>query len=654
MIPDRPRWLGSAWAVTAVYTLLALATTWPLAARLTTALPSDLGDPLLNCFILDWGITNLGAIAAGDAGAALRFWHAPIFHPEPLTLAYSEHLVAQALQASPVYALSGNILLCYNLLFLSTFVLSSLGMYMLARELTGSASAAFASGLLYGFALYRLAQLPHLQTLSSQWLPFALYGLRRFFATRRVAPLAGATLALVAQNLSNGYYLIFFAPFVAAYCLYEIVDRRLWIDPRVLAGVACAGIVTLVVAIPFLVPYLALRTTGFAARGILEVRAYSADVLSWVTAPSDSPVWGWMQTLRKPEGELFPGLAVLVLAGAGLAGRLRTLWRAGDALRGWRRVAASTVLLAGTAVAAFAALVLTTGDPYWRVLGVRFTLREPWKAGVFLALLTVAFVALSARTRHYVRGIPGSAFGFFAASAVVSALLTLGPVIEIGGFATQLPAPYGVLYSYIPGFDGLRVPSRYAMVTLCCLAVVAGFGARALLRAGQKGRLALAGLAVLALMEATSVPMTIDQPLGAAGYASGPGPVAIGNATPEIYRRVAALPPSTVIVEFPFGSGSWDLQAVFYQRFHKHPLVNGYSGGFPDSFEYTRDAIESLAVVPDLAWRRMLETGATHAVVHGRAFRSRDSARLERWLANHGATLMAPYGTDRLYALPAR
>jgi hypothetical protein len=237
---------------------------------------------------------------------------------------------------------------------------------------------------------------------------------------------------------------------------------------------------------------------------------------------------------------------------------------------------------------------------------------------------------------------------------VVSALLTLGPVIEIGGLATQLPSPYSVLYWYVPGFDGLRVPSRYAMVTICCLAVVAGFGARGFLRAGRTGRLALAGLTVVALMESTSVPIKLDQQLGAAGYASGPGPVAIGNAAPAIYRRVAALPPSAVIVEFPFGSGSWDLQAVFYQRIHRHPLVNGYSGGFPASYEYIRDAIESLGVVPDLAWRRIRETGATHAVVHGLAFRSRDWARLERWLANHDATLMATCGTDRLYALPAR
>ena len=74
------------------------------------------------------------------------FWDANIFYPEPLTLAYSEHLVAQAVQILPVYALTHNIILCYNLLFLSTFVLSGLGTFLFVREVTGSCSAGFAAG----------------------------------------------------------------------------------------------------------------------------------------------------------------------------------------------------------------------------------------------------------------------------------------------------------------------------------------------------------------------------------------------------------------------------------------------------------------------------------------------------------------------------
>src|SRR5581483_6253232 len=117
-------------------------------------------------------------------------------------LAYSDHLTAQALQVLPVYALTHDPVLCYNLLFLSTFVLSGLGMFLLGRDLTGSPIAGFVAGLAYAFAPYRFANLPHVQVLSSAWMPFVLFGFRRFLETRRPALLIGASAAWVMQNLS--------------------------------------------------------------------------------------------------------------------------------------------------------------------------------------------------------------------------------------------------------------------------------------------------------------------------------------------------------------------------------------------------------------------------------------------------------------------
>ena len=64
----------------------------------------------------------------------------------PLTLAYSEHFIPQAIQALPIYAITHNPILCYNLLHLSTFVLSGLGAYLFVRELTGDSRAGFIAG----------------------------------------------------------------------------------------------------------------------------------------------------------------------------------------------------------------------------------------------------------------------------------------------------------------------------------------------------------------------------------------------------------------------------------------------------------------------------------------------------------------------------
>ena len=106
-------------------------------------------------------------------------------------------------------------------------MLSGLGTYLFVRDVTGNPTAAFVAGLIYAFAPYRVPQFAHLQVISSQWMPFALYGLRRYFETSRYLPLAGAAAALIAQNLSNGYFLFFFSPFVAAYVALRNRDTEI-------------------------------------------------------------------------------------------------------------------------------------------------------------------------------------------------------------------------------------------------------------------------------------------------------------------------------------------------------------------------------------------------------------------------------------------
>src|SRR6185503_7257791 len=170
----------------AAYLVITIAVTWPLARGLGRDVAWDLGDSLLNMWILSWDGEQIRHILSGDVSRVQSFFEANVFFPVPHALAYSEHLIAQAVQIFPVYLVTANPILCYNLLFISTFVLSGLGMYLLVRELTGSGVAAFTAGLLFAFAPYRVPQSSHLQVLSSQWMPFVCYGLVRYFDTQRL------------------------------------------------------------------------------------------------------------------------------------------------------------------------------------------------------------------------------------------------------------------------------------------------------------------------------------------------------------------------------------------------------------------------------------------------------------------------------------
>src|SRR5688572_16435414 len=316
--------MNQAWHALAAYTVITLAATWPLATGLGRDVAWDLGDSLLNMWILAWDSEQLLAILRGDVSRLATFFDANIFYPAPLTLAYSEHLLPQAIQTLPVYAVTRNPILCYNLLFLSTFVLSGLGMYLFVRELTGRPAAAFVAGLLFAFAPYRLPQSPHLQVLSAQWMPFALFGFHRYFASleagkARLGPLAGAAAALILQNLSCGYYLLFFSPFAAAYVLWQVAQRELWRQWRMWAHLTFAALVVVAVTAPLLAPYAAVISELDFERSRAEVIRFSADVYSYATAFADQPVWGdVMRGYPKPEGDLFPGLVPLLLAAIGL------------------------------------------------------------------------------------------------------------------------------------------------------------------------------------------------------------------------------------------------------------------------------------------------------------------------------------------------
>ncbi|MBI2369601.1 MAG: hypothetical protein HYV08_05070, partial [Deltaproteobacteria bacterium] len=118
-------------------------------------------------------------------------------------------------------------------------------------------------------------------------------------------------------------------------------------------------------------------------------------------------------------------------------------------------------------------------------------LGEPAEWTLFPGLLPVGLAALGAISvlRPRARGTPpGPAdrrvlLGY-GSLALLGALLALGPVIQVGG-SEIAPGPYTLLYHYVPGFAGLRVPSRFASVFILGLAVTAAFGARALTKGLQ-------------------------------------------------------------------------------------------------------------------------------------------------------------------------
>jgi hypothetical protein len=639
---------------TLFYAIATCALTWPLASVMDRQLASDMGDPALNCWILFWTSGQVLAFLSGDFGALARYWHGNIFYPEPLTIAYSEHLTAQMVQALPVLAATNNVILAYNLVFLLTFVLSGLGVFLLVRDLTGRPLAALVAGLAFAFAPYRFSQLSHLQVLSAQWMPFVLYGFRRYLETGRRRALAGGAAALVAQNLSCGYYTLFFTPFAVAYVTYEMAVRHRLRDWAAWRAFVAAGLVVAAATLPFLTPYLDVRTSGIGVRSLGDITKYSADVHAFATAPPRLWLWGdRLRAFPRGEGQAFPGFAILALALAGIvAGFLRRTKRERPPLPAWRQFAVGMVMvLLAACLYAFVSVLLTG----------RFTVS---RGGVWMVwlhadrviagtiVLAGGLFLLLKRPRGKREAYSDLPWAFYAIAAVVAAILAMGPHITVTG-AVVAPGPYALLMNYVPGFDGLRVPARYVMLVTLFLAVLGGLGASELMaRARRVGTALVIVAGALILVESWPWVFTTNERIGVdENLVLTPRQLHVGKRLPPIYKTIRDHDEGVVLLEFPFGSVAWDLHAVFYAGYHRQHLVNGYSGFFPESNGELRDMLNLRLRDPQAAWRALLAAGTTHVLVHEAAFPEGRQIEVTEWLVASGAKEILVDGTDRLFTV---
>jgi hypothetical protein len=99
------------------FTLVLLSVVWtrPLATQLSGALPHDIGDPILNTWILWW---NARAVPFTDT-----WWNAPLFFPMRNGLALSEHLAGLSPLSTPLLLAGVHPIGVYNILLILTFAL---------------------------------------------------------------------------------------------------------------------------------------------------------------------------------------------------------------------------------------------------------------------------------------------------------------------------------------------------------------------------------------------------------------------------------------------------------------------------------------------------------------------------------------------------
>jgi len=455
------------------------------------------------------------------------------------------------------------------------------------------------------------------------FIPLAFRELHRFARAGAWKNALLFALFFTLQGTSCIYYALFFSSvlLVVLPVFALLFIRRLGVAS--LARLAAALIPAAGMLILISLPY----------RGLLEKFAFTreltpgADLGNYLAPVPRNVVWGkWLSPLGADEGYLFPGLVAVVFLALFIVSR----WPRLGVIPTWGRRA----LLAVIGVSLVLSVVLATTTGFNFTLGpLKITGHDPdaWAALLVVATLAVVVLALILhlrRNRDEEQAGGGSAF-LYVFLFIAALFLSFGSEVRLFGrtlFADKTYAglftPFRWLFGTIPGFSGIRAPSRYAVFVVFAGAVLAGIAMARFFRALKTRRLRVLVAAALLLalnVEFLAVPQrTVLAP--------------VGEDIPPAYRWLEEQPGDFAVIELPVNNLiSRDALFLYFSLFHGKRLVNGYSGFLPPATLNLRSVFRRFPVWENIEILRAL--GVRYLVVHMKGWTPHIQTRTRERLA---------------------
>ncbi len=548
--------------VFAFFLLFTIILTWPVAVRLNTAVP-DLGDPLLNTWILDWDLYSV-------TNAPSHIYDANIFYPSKYPLAYSENLFGIAIVALPFYLLGFTPLAVYNMAVLLGFAFSGYGAFVLGRTLTRSTPAGLVAGILYSFVNFRVDHLAHLQFVWGGWMPLMLAALLHYWRRPTIRNAIVYGLCVLMNGLTNIHQFLFgTTALVLSIALLALLATRFkW---RTLIGASAATILAAALMVPVLMPYKEVSALYGMVRDPSAAMWGSATWTDWLSATGRSRAYGDIADPKNVQGEkvLFPGLMMLFLTASALLIDRRKLPVALDArpVPRWL-LHLLDVLIVVLAVGTY----LGTASPryQWGLFGRTIvSIHTSDLPAVFLIIVIVARLSL-----QLPKGLSGETLQSLRTAAARSRVpielwvMLLWVVLGVLGSLGLHAFLHTFLYERVLMFRSMRVPARWATDAYVGLAGASACGAAAWIDT-RRTKIGRWGVAVLLIA------LSIHDVLPIIRWEH-----ALEVTDPAYaWMRDAKFTGGTL--ELPASEGIAQFLYQFGATIHHKPLMNGTSGFEP-------------------------------------------------------------------------
>jgi hypothetical protein len=568
---------------------------------------------------------------------------ANIYYPHRQTLAFSENLIGNTIFAAPVIWTTGNYVLALNAVAFASVVLCGLGAWLLARRLGAGPHGAILAGLVFAYSPARFLRFGQLHLTTIQWIPFSLAFLHSYLDTGRRRDLRLAVAFFTLQVLASGHGATFLAVAIACILAYRVALGEPLAPGRRMRDLGVPGLVLLAPALLILVPYRYVQLE-MGLRRTLDTD-WGAAPESFVASPAIFHLWLLSkfpdaQVVERASAWLFPGFLPLAFAAVALAGGR---WLASRPIS-WR-FAAARILEIAIVVSLLVSLRFALFGPIRLRLGemMLFTARDPVRGWIVLAVSLALRLALErplevswarlrawgARLRDRARAARTSPVACYGMLLLVSFLFAVGPPLGIWPWVYHLP-----------GFNFIRVPSRFVLLGVLALAILVAFGFERLTCRFAPRTRGLAAMAVgaLILLEFLTIPLPAIQP--------------VRVQIPAADRWLASEPKPFVVAELPTNTNE-RLQSTYmlHSTAHWQRTVNGHSG-VRTMLHY--ELYDRLSTFPDdesLAALAALDV--TYVVIHLGLYWPQERPDLEARLEQYEDRLELIYRDreDRVYRL---
>jgi hypothetical protein len=355
----------------AAFAALTVAMIWPLVSPRFDVLP-DSDDAYFSAWRLAW-------VAHQLPSDPRHLFDANVFHPATGTFAFSDAMLLVSIAGAPLLWAGAPLSVVHNLLIAAAFVSSMWFAFLLIRDLTGSAGAAWIGSLVFGFAPYRLAHIGHLELQWVMWMPLSVWLLHRFFAAPAPGRAIAVGAAVAGQTFCSIYYGIFLSWYLAVawvilFAIHTPVRRRA-------AALSALMLVPLIAVLIVYGPPYAQTRAEQGPRRPAEVTEFSARPADFLRVPPHNKFRGQPHDPgpAPDERSLYPGTVALLFAAAAFA-------RPG---RKWPLVYAALTAVSVDATLGMNGLLLPAIQD---VVPIVTSLRSPVRFGALL-LLSVSVLA---------------------------------------------------------------------------------------------------------------------------------------------------------------------------------------------------------------------------------------------------------------------